>query len=535
MEAYRVLFVEKAPAESSMRTLLDWGALGFDLMGTVATEAQALAMIAESRPDVVVTELALAAGTGLALIHQAKTAAPETAFVILAAEADFETAQAAIALGVAAFLKRSEKPAVLRGAFSQLRQTLNQKRAQTANWTVLQQYYKQSLPVMQASFYAALIDGQINEAAIDAYRRDYQIALNGSFYTCLVIHTSTTLLPARVDPMLLRTQVLQQARAFFEPLWPLAAFSYLGNTVMAVQLAAATDVRALTDDADRFCQEAKSKLAAAVTIGVGAAVSRLLDLPRAYRGARTAVSYRSLYGAGKVINIKEIAPHELADFSPLTDTALSALFRQIHVGPEEAIEEAVAAYLTHLGQTAQHMPQHTVVVNELISALYRFAANNRLHVPALTDNLKTLYQTLPESSPTSLHQWLSATCLALNSQLALARDTTSAVMIHDAQEYVRVHYQEESLGLKDVCASLGVSHSYFSTLFKRETGVSFITYLTEFRMDRAARLPLETTEQSQVIGRLCGYTDPNYFSLVFKKHFGNSPTVYRSGMAVASY
>lgn len=48
MEAYRVLFVEKAPAESSMRTLLDWGALGFDLMGTVATEAQALAMIAES-------------------------------------------------------------------------------------------------------------------------------------------------------------------------------------------------------------------------------------------------------------------------------------------------------------------------------------------------------------------------------------------------------------------------------------------------------------------------------------------------------
>jgi two-component system response regulator YesN len=98
-----------------------------------------------------------------------------------------------------------------------------------------------------------------------------------------------------------------------------------------------------------------------------------------------------------------------------------------------------------------------------------------------------------------------------------------------------VHYQEESLGLKDVCASLGVSHSYFSTLFKRETGVSFITYLTEFRMDRAARLLLETTEQSQVIGRLCGYTDPNYFSLVFKKHFGNSPTVYRSGMAVASY
>lgn len=354
MTAYRVLFVEKAPAESSMASLLDWETLGFTLTGTVASEKQALAVITAERPDVVVTELALAAGSGLALIRQAKAAVPDTAFVILAPEGRFEAAQEAIMLGVAAFLTRPEDPAVLRRTFIQLRQTLQQKHVQAANWTALQQFYKQSLPVMQASFYAALIDGRIPQGSLTVYQRDYQIDLAGPYYTCLVVHTSTKQLPPGTDPMLLRTRVLEQAQTFFATLWSAAAFSYLGNTVLVVQLANAA-----------------------------------------------------------------------------------------------------------------------------------------------------------------------------------ARDTTSAVMMREAKAYVRAHYQEEALGLKDICAALGVSTSYFSTLFKREMGVSFITYLTDFRLNLAARLLLETTEKSQVIGHLCGYADPNYFSLVFKKHFGDSPTAYRGGMVAA--
>ncbi|ERL66402.1 hypothetical protein L248_0081 [Schleiferilactobacillus shenzhenensis LY-73] len=524
-----MLFVEKTPAESPMAALLDWAALGYSLTGTVASEKQALAVIETERPDVVVTELALAEGSGLSLIRRAKAAAADTAFVILAPEGHFEAAQEAITLGVSAFLTRPEDPAVLRRTFVQLHQTLQQRNVQAANWTALQQFYKQSLPVMQASFYAALIDGQIDRSSLHTYQRDYQIDLPGPYYTVLVVHTSTKQLPAGADPMLVRTQVLEKSRTFFATLWSAAAFSYLGNTVLVVQLGNTAAGRTLTDDADRFCQEVKAQLEAYVTVGVGTVVADPLDLPQAYRSARTAVSYRSLYGSGKVINMKELVPEERDDFSPVADTALAALLKQIHLGPATAIEGAVATYLAYLETTATGMNQHTVVVNELISSLYRFAANNRLRVAGLTDNLKGLYQSLPENSPASLHQWLSATSLALHRQLAAARDTTSTTMMREAKAYVRAHYQEEELGLKDICAALGVSSSYFSTLFKRETGVSFITYLTDFRMNLAARLLLETTEKSQVIGHLCGYADPNYFSLVFKKHFGDSPTAYRGG------
>ena len=67
----------------------------------------------------------------------------------------------------------------------------------------------------------------------------------------------------------------------------------------------------------------------------------------------------------------------------------------------------------------------------------------------------------------------------------------------------------------------------FSSVFKKETGMSFVTYLTNVRMNEAQRLLDTTDEKSYIIAGLVGYEEPNYFSYVFKKHFGISPSKYR--------
>ena len=97
----------------------------------------------------------------------------------------------------------------------------------------------------------------------------------------------------------------------------------------------------------------------------------------------------------------------------------------------------------------------------------------------------------------------------------------------DAKNVVAERYMEPDFSLDTVCSVLGVSNSYFSTIFKKETEKSFITYLTDYRMDVAVRLIVETNDKSYEIGEKVGYLDANYFSYVFKKKFGVSPSKYR--------
>ena len=107
------------------------------------------------------------------------------------------------------------------------------------------------------------------------------------------------------------------------------------------------------------------------------------------------------------------------------------------------------------------------------------------------------------------------------------RDNTYSKHINASKEYIYSHIKER-ITIEDLADSLGVSASYLSRLFKKETGKSFVGYLTGYRMEKAARMLVETNEKSYMIAKSVGYTDPNYFSYVFKRQYGVSPSKYRT-------
>ena len=148
---------------------------------------------------------------------------------------------------------------------------------------------------------------------------------------------------------------------------------------------------------------------------------------------------------------------------------------------------------------------------ELVSALYRFLANNDIDAKEFSVDVKKLYNRLLEMEPDTIQKWLTDTGLAFREELIRARSSSTKSYIRKAEEYVRNNYADETLSLDFICELLGVSNSYFSTTFKRETGKL-----------------IETNEKSYVIAQNVGYTDSNYFSYVFKRRFGVSPSKYRT-------
>lgn len=96
-----------------------------------------------------------------------------------------------------------------------------------------------------------------------------------------------------------------------------------------------------------------------------------------------------------------------------------------------------------------------------------------------------------------------------------------------ARKYITEHYNE-NINLDDICGFAGISKNYFCHLFKSETGLSIWDYLTEYRISKARELLTGSDMKNYEIAYSIGYENPSYFSKIFRKVTGKSPSDYRN-------
>lgn len=508
---------------------VNWEELGFSVIGYAANGMKALEMVEEYQPDVVMADIRMPYMDGIELARRIKENYSATRILLLSGFDEFEYAKAAVHLKVEEYILKPVDSKTLTAVFAQLKERMDKDREEKRSAQVLQQYYIESLPFLQANFLTTLVEGHIPGEELPKYRNDCQLPMPGPCYCCLVIHTSRSRIPGEgMSPLLLSTSVQRQAREYFGEKWKAECFTYLSNTVLIAQFDAGTRITELTDDCERFCRYVNRTVGAVVTVGVGEVCSDLLDVASSYRSAREAVSYRVLYGAGGAINMKEIAPQESKAKEQAQEELLFSLFKMIRLGSEEDVTKAVEQYIRHITETAGSMQNYELRIMELTIELCRFAVNNGMEAESVLGDTRKLHNRLLDMEPQELCAWLKDAALALRAELVRERRDSSKSFVVHAKEYIVNHYAESELSLNTVCEELGVSNAYFSTIFKKETGTSFVAYLTDYRMERAARLLIESDEKSYIIANRVGYADPNYFSYVFKRSFGVSPSKYRT-------
>lgn len=114
----------------------------------------------------------------------------------------------------------------------------------------------------------------------------------------------------------------------------------------------------------------------------------------------------------------------------------------------------------------------------------------------------------------------------LTREVARVRETKSVTYVDGAKEYVQKHYKEK-IYLEDVAERLGITTTYLSRLFKRETGESFADYLIRIRVERAANLLIYSEESISYIAEYVNFPNQSYLGKMFKKVKGMTPNEYR--------
>ena len=102
-------------------------------------------------------------------------------------------------------------------------------------------------------------------------------------------------------------------------------------------------------------------------------------------------------------------------------------------------------------------------------------------------------------------------------------------IVDEVMSYIEKNYAQEELSLNLLASHVNFSPNHLSMIFSQQTGQTFIKYLTDFRMNKAKELLRCTNKRSSVIAMEVGYKDSHYFSYLFKKTQGMTPTQYRGG------
>ena len=534
MKKYSVLLVDdEEDVVEAIVQKIDWEGLGYSLAGYAKNGLEALEIAEEKQIDVVLTDIKMPYMDGLTLSHRLKELYPSIKIIIFSGFDEFEYAKEAIRLEAEEYMLKPVDAGELSRVFQKVHDALDQEFDEKQSIHRLKNYYLESLPILQESFYTSLIEGTLPQQDMESTLLDYQISLPGKYYAVVILHNSLSLSPEGINPLLITMSIRKLAEERLQKNWRPCFFTYLGNTLLIAQLDRETDSIKLTDDCEILCRMAKHVCKATVTAGIGKTVSHLVDLPLSYLGARDAVAYRVLYGRGKAIAISEIGLEgkeernvnkEIIDEERLLD-----IYRSIRMSSEEELDKCIDLYVENSHLDSPSLQEYHFFLMDLVTNMHKFLLSNQMDTNLIFPKEEDVYQKVQQFSLAELSQWLKEVCKKIQRHIQEMRSDKTKSFVKRAVEHVHSHYMDKDLTVEALSQELHVSAAYFSTVFKRETGKRFINYLTDYRMEKAIRLLMEEEEKTYIIAESVGYSDPNYFSYAFKKKFGMSPSKYKSG------
>lgn len=531
MERYKVILVDdEAEVIDMIEKKIHWNDLGFEVAGSATNGVKALELVEKLQPDVVLTDIKMPYMDGLELSRRLNREYPNIYIMLCTGFDEFEYAKEAVHLEIKEYMLKPVNATELSESLTNLKHTLDREREEKLNVKKLNDYFQEVLPKLQSNFFISLIEGRVEKHDYERFLQAYQVDMKGPLFGCVIFHTSENHVPEGMNPLLLSMSVEREIKQRLMDQWNCREFIYMGNILLILELDAEDKITQITDACDRFCRWAYRIMGAVVTAGIGTVCDSLYEISLSYERAREAVSYRVLYGTKRAINIGEIVPKEQIKPVQSEESRMQTLFRAIRIGDSAEIERAAHGEMEKLHKNTETMSQYNLATMEIVSGFFKFCTDNSLDFNKISGNMQNIYEKVSQMDESSLTAWIVQMSETISEKLKCARNSSARRLIVEAQNIVKERYMEADISLDEVCAVLGVSNSYFSSVFKKEAGKSFISYLTDYRMDIAAEMILNTDEKSYTIAEKVGYLDANYFSYVFKKKFGVSPSKYRASV-----
>ncbi|WP_240419706.1 response regulator [Paenibacillus periandrae] len=509
---------------------IDWVSYGFNLTGTVGSGKEALLLAEERRPDIVLSDIRMPHIDGLELAEQLIAKYPDVKIVLMTSYEEFKFAQKALKLKVFDYvLKPFENDVLI--------ETMQRAAAEYHRESNVRKQIFDSMPLLRQLFWERLISGRFQEDELASEALFLGIYLQASHYVACVIKLddyNSAKIRNRYGKEMLRycvSNIIQEMTGHWEQCY---IFHYDGEEIVIVfglQDNLEVMTQRIQELMEEVCGNVEKYLKTTVTVGVGPGYERPISLQRSYLEAKAILEYRHIVGTNQVLIAKDI------DLQPKIETAvLQGWEQEFLVKVKLGMREESLAIIYRLEQDVLNrklVPLQDIHIlgTEVALLLYRefwewiHTWKMEQKFGGFTHFCRNL-QTVTTSKET--FAVIREFVIELIEEIGSRRDSHQKQLLGKAYRFIEENYSREELSLQDVADHVNVSAGYLSSIFKKVGNTVFSDYLLETRMKAALNLMSREDYKTYEIAYKVGFSNPQYFSVCFKKYTGLTPSDNRN-------
>ncbi len=526
-----------------IKKMIPWEQYGFELAGEAADGEMALPLILKSKPDLLITDIKMPFMDGLTLCRLVKKELPDIRIVILSGYDDFNYAKQAISIGVEDYLL---KPITKNAFIERLEEIHNRYEHEKTQ----REYYEKFRLEMQEyeknasrDFFETLVRADSDLAEL--YRRADKLNLDivAEAYNILIFtpDTSEGNYNSYEECSDWEAEVQDKINTYFlnHPvaiLFRHQVFSY------AILVKGQKDtIEKNTEECVKAIQDIMDQTERRTDwfIAVGKSADRLSMLGHSYRTAVRANSFRYLYD-GHILDYQSLEAQKenpsdsrREDSVQLRNVNINALNPAIlqkflSSGLAEEVDDFIRDYFNAIGQE----PMGSLVFRNYVVLNVRFSVLSFLKKLGCDDSEisgQEMENIMDETGKT-IEAAVDYCGKILKKAIALRDENAgnqNRSVLKLAVDFIDHNYMDEEISLNKAAHVANVSANHFSALFSQNMGQTFTEYLTDLRMNKAKELLRCTAMRSSEIAGEVGYKDAHYFSYLFKKTQGMTPSEYR--------
>lgn len=522
---YKVLLVDdESMIRNGIKNSVPWAELGITEVKTAANGLEALGMISSFQPEIVLTDIRMPEMDGLELLEQIKSTSPETKVVILSGFDEFSYAQKAVKLGAFDYLLKTanlnEIKNVILSAINAIKQQQMKHQQLVTGWPL----YREKL--FQQLFYARQpwveVSEKLNAVGIDSKEWIYVLAV-AEIGTSENATQNSPILQEQIN--WIAEEHLGQHGYCFEGKYDEFVWIYLFENEESYP----DQLNIFINKCNDILKTIYKNFGLNLHIGMSEIGLGLEQIRKCYEEAAESIEAQSLPGKGGITQYQSVEQTDRNYF--LSKTQERNLISLLRTGDHASICQTIEIIFDSTFKPAKlskvRLQQFLV---DLFSLAILVLREYDLEVEIVFGQ-KFLY--LEEIKQIKDWQeaknWLAERMAKEARYILEHKLVKNKTVVESAKSYIEAHYPE-NLTLTRVAETVHMSPNYFSSVFSSEAGQSFMEYLTSRRIEKAKLMLVDKDAKAFEVGEKVGYDNPQYFSRIFKKYTGMSPSEYKESV-----